>query len=268
MLSSHLPDLDLITSCAERKDSFFSNVSPWTKLSALVLVILLITITRNLVICAALYGVTLAMFYAAGLPVRKLFAWYLLPVIFVISLIGIMAWTEPGTPVFTFSPGGLSLVLTDNGILLVITLLLKALISVTFSLFFLMTTRYEHFSAMISRIFPAPLDQVFLMAYRFLFLTLAMTGAILKAVRSRGGGIIRSLRVQGKLFAEVFALVFIRSFEQAERVNKAMMARGYNGTYGAGTIIPRPGPAGYGLLTLFAVFIGLIALVPGTGSVL
>jgi cobalt/nickel transport system permease protein len=268
MLSSHLPDLDLITSYAEKKGSFFSTISPWTKLSALLLVILLITITRNLLICAALYGITLTMFYAAGLPVKKLFAWYLLPVLFVLSLIGIMAWTEPGIPLITIPLGDFSLILTDNGLLLVATLLLKALISVTFSLFFLMTTRYEHFSAMISRIFPSPLDQVFLMAYRFLFLTLAMTGAMLKAVRSRGGGIIRSIRMQGKLFAEIFALVFIRSFERAERVNKAMTSRGYNGTYGAGTIIPRPGPAGYALLSVFALFIGLVALVPGTGSVL
>jgi cobalt/nickel transport system permease protein len=76
------------------------------------------------------------------------------------------------------------------------------------------------------------------MAYRFLFLTLAMTASILKAVRSRGGGLMRSVRMQGRLFAEIFAIVFIRSFERSERVHKAMAARGFSGAYGTAVEIP------------------------------
>jgi cobalt/nickel transport system permease protein len=233
-----------------------------------VLVILLVTLTRNLVICAGLYLAVLLTYRLAGLPVNKLFAWYLLPCVFVLSLVGIMAWSEPGSVLFSSTIAGVTISLTDNGALLVITLLLKALISVTFSLFFLMTTRYQHFSAMIYRLFPSPLDQIFLLAYRFLFLTLAMTGAMLKAVQSRGGGIIRSVRLQGRLFAEVFALVFIRSFERAERVQKAMNARGYHGSYVAGTEIPRPGLPGYGVLGAFALAIAVIVwMIPNTGGV-
>ena len=267
MISQHIPDLDLITSYAERQDSFFSKVSPWTKLGGLVLVILLITLTRNLAICLMLYIAILAMYYLAGLPVKKLFAWYALPVIFVLSLVGLLAFTEPGTPVFSFVVFGVTITLTDSGVLLVFTLLLKALISVTYSLFFLMTTKYEHFAGMIFRIFPSPLDQIFLMAYRFIFLTLAMTGSMLKAVRSRGGGLVHSIRMQGRIFAEVFALVFIRSFERAERVHKAMVARGYHGTFGAGTTIPRPGLFGYGVLGAFSLAIAVIVwMVPTTGG--
>lgn len=267
MISSHIPDLDLITVYAQREDTFFSRVSPWTTFAGLLLVILLITLTRNLVICGVLYLVILGIYAAAGLPVKKLFAWYTLPVLFVLSLVGIMAWSEPGTPLFSLNLGLFTLTLTDNGLILVITLLLKALISVTYSLFFLMTTRYQYFSAMIYRLFPSPLDQIFLMAYRFLFLTLSMTGAIFKAVRSRGGGIIHSIRVQGRIFAEVFALVFIRSFDRAERVHQAMIARGYNGKFEAGTKIPPPGLLGYCVICVFAGAIGIIiAFVPNAGG--
>jgi cobalt/nickel transport system permease protein len=207
------------------------------------------------------------MYRLAGLPLKNLFAWYTLPALFVLSLVGIMAWSEPGSVLFSCAIAGITISLTDNGVLLVLTLLLKALISVTFSLFFLMTTRYQHFSAMIYRLFPSPLDQIFLMAYRFLFLTLAMTGAMLKAVQSRGGGIIRSIRMQGRIFAEVFALIFIRSFERAERVHKAMIARGYHGAYVAGTEVPQPGVFGYGVLCAFALAIAVIVwLVPNTGG--
>jgi len=263
MISSHIPDLDLITSYAQREGTFFSRVSPWTKVTGLLLVILLITLTRNLMICGVLYLIILGIYASAGLPVKKLFAWYTLPVLFVISLVGIMVWTEPGTPVILWNPGFFTLTLTDNGIILIITLLLKALISVTYSLFFLMTTRYQHFSAMIYRIFPSPLDQIFLLAYRYLFLTLSMTGAIFKAVRSRGG-FIHSIRVQGRIFAEVFALVFIRSFDRAERVHQAMIARGYNGKYEAGTDLPKPGLWGYCVIGAFSCAIALIVLMMST----
>jgi cobalt/nickel transport system permease protein len=267
IISSHIPDLDLITSYAQREGTFFSRVSPWTKFTGLFLVILLITITRNLLICGLLYLIILGMYTSAGLPVKKLFTWDTLPVLFVISLVGIMVWTEPGIPLFSWNLCLFTLTLTDNGVILIVTLLLKALISVTYSLFFLMTTRYQHFSAMIYRIFPTPLDQIFLLAYRFLFLTLSMTGAIFKAVRSRGGGIMHSIRVQGRIFAEVFALVFIRSFDRAERVHLAMIARGYSGRYEAGTDLPKPGLSGIVLICVFSIAIVLIVLmVPDTGG--
>jgi cobalt/nickel transport system permease protein len=161
-----------------------------------------------------------------------------------------MMWNEPGIPVFSWTFPGFTLALTDNGILMVITLLVKALITVTFSFFFLMTTRYQHFAGIISRVFPAPLDQIFLLAYRFLFLTLAMTASLLTSVRARGGSLMHSLRVQSRLFAGVFALVIIRSFERGERVHKAMTARGFNGVYPLSGEVPRPGISEYSLLAV------------------
>jgi cobalt/nickel transport system permease protein len=142
MISEHIPDLDLITSYAERQDSLFARVSPWTKFALLILIVLMITLTRSLAVLAVLYAIVLLVYWLAGLPVKKLVDWYAMPVVFVLSLVGILAWTEPGTAVLAIPLPGFTLTLTDNGILLVVTLLLKALISISFSLFFLMTTRY------------------------------------------------------------------------------------------------------------------------------
>ena len=252
-LSSHIPDFDLITYYAERDGTFFSRVSPWTKLALLAILIAVITISRNFLLLAGLYVLVLVLYAGAGLPPDKLLAWYLLPLVFVLSLVGIMIWSEPGAPLFLLPLPGFTLSLTDNGLLLLFTLLLKALISVTFSLFFLMTTRYQHLAAMIARIFPAPLDQVFLMAYRFLFLTLAMTASLLKSVRSRGGGLLQSIRMQGRVFAGIFALVFIRSFEQGERVHKAMTARGFTGSYSVYGAVPRPVSGEYLVVTVAGI---------------
>jgi cobalt/nickel transport system permease protein len=249
-LSPHIPDLNLITYYAENKTSLFTRLSPWTKGCLLFFIVLLVTVSRSLLLLLGLYCVVIIIYLLAGLPAEKLLAWYTLPVLFVISLVGLMMWNEPGIPLFSLTVSIFTLTLTDNGALLVVTLLIKALITFTFSLFFLMTTRYQHFAGIISRIFPEPLDQIFLMAYRFLFLTLAMTGALLTSMKSRGGGLMHSLRTQGRLFAGVFALVFIRSFERGERVHKAMVARGFNGTYPLSGEVPLPGIPEYGLLVV------------------
>ncbi len=57
----------------------------------------MVTLTRDGVILAGLYLVILGAYTAAHLPVRRLFAWYILPALFVLSLVGIMAWSGSGT---------------------------------------------------------------------------------------------------------------------------------------------------------------------------
>lgn len=241
-ISGHIPDFDLITYYSEKVDSFFSRVSPWTRAIMLVIIVLFVTVVRNIVFIFALYLAVLAVYWMAKLPMKKLFEWYTFPVVFVLSLVIILMWNEPGTVIWSFRAFGYALTLTDNGLLLVVSLLLKALISVTYSLFFLMTTKYNHLSAMIYRVFPSPIDQIFLMSYRFLFITLKMIDSMMKSLRSRGSGLISSMRRQSAMFAEVFALVFIRSFDRAERINKAMESRGFSGKYVAATKVPGIGP--------------------------
>jgi cobalt/nickel transport system permease protein len=241
-LSPHIPDLDLITYYGEKGTTIFSRISPWTKAFMLLLIVIFITISKNLPLLAILYGVALAVYWLAGLPVKKLFQWYLLPVVFVLSLVLLLIWETEGSPLFTVGLAGFSFTLTDTGVKLIATLLLKALISVTYTLFFLMTTKYNHFSAMIYKACPDPIDRIFLMSYRFIFVTLKMVDSMLKALRSRGGGLIKSTVKQGRMFAEVFALTLIRSYDRADRISKAMEARGFGGRYMAVTQVPAIGP--------------------------
>lgn len=250
--SGHIPDFDLITHYSENCHSFLSRASPWTKLLGLIAIIIILTIAQSVELLVALYSLLLLLYWKSGLPIRKLFDWCLLPVLFVLSLVVLLIWNEPGVPLFSLRFAWVSLTLTDNGLLLLMRLLLKALISMTSSLLLLMTTKYAHLSAIIYRIFPSPLNQIFLMSYRFLFVTLDMVDSMVRAFKSRGGGLIRSMRRQGQTFAEIFALVFIRSYDQAERISKAMESRGYDGTYTAATEVQQMRPVEYIiLLTLF-----------------
>lgn len=258
-VSGHIPDLDLITFYSENNKTLFARISPWTKALMLVVIVLFITLIKSMVLLAGMYLLVLLVYAAARLPVRRLFAWYTLPLIFVLSLVLLMMWNVPGNALFSAGIAGYEVALTDNGLLLVARLAIKALISVTFSLFFLMTTKYNYLSTMIYRAFPAPVDQIFLMSYRFLFITLKMVDAMIKALRSRGSGLISGVARQGKLFAEVFALVFIRSYDRADRVNKAMESRGYSGKYIAVTGLPPMRLADYGLVLASAAVTAYLA---------
>jgi cobalt/nickel transport system permease protein len=62
------------------------------------------------------------------------------------------------------------------------------------------------------------------------------------------------------MFAEVFALVFIRSYERSERVHKAMIARGFSGSYGTVTTIPALRKSEYLLICAGAAVVLAIAL--------
>ena len=61
------------------------------------------------------------------------------------------------------------------------------------------------------------------------------------------------------MFAEVFALTLIRSYDRAERVNKAMEARGFKGKYTAATHIPDIRPLEYAFM-LASVLLMIIVL--------
>jgi len=257
----HLPDLPLITWFAENNRTLFTDVSPWSKITLLVLLVITVTVIRSLPILLVSYALVVAACICARLPLKRIVLWYTLPALFVLSLVGIIAWSEPGTTVLSFTIAGFTATLTDGGIRLIIVLLIKAFIIVTYSFFFLMTTRYEYIAGLIDRIFPDPVNQIFLLSYRFLFLTIDLIGSLLKAVRSRSGGMVRSIWMQGRIFARIFALTFIRSLDRGEKVHAAMISRGYRGTYATATPVPQPSVLGIiGIVLASAATAALVIL--------
>ncbi|MDD1656679.1 MAG: energy-coupling factor transporter transmembrane protein EcfT [Methanomicrobiales archaeon] len=264
---SHLPDPDLITWYGENGRSFLSLLSPWTRVTLLIGVVVLVTVIPSSLLLAVLYLVILLFTRAAGLPARQILSWSVIPALAVLSLVLLLIWGEPGTPLLAVPLGGMTLRLTDRGLLLAITLLLRALISFTASLLFLATTRSTHLAAVVSRIFPYPADQILLLAYRFLFVTLSMVRSLLKSLWSRGGSLLSSAGRQSRVFADAGALVFLRSYDRAERIGKAMESRGYNGMYRVRTELPPPGmrdalvllgAGGFGVLLLAATITGAV----------
>lgn len=257
--SKHIPDFRLVTHYAENHTSPIHRMNPWTKAVLLAFVVLFVVLLRNSYLLAVLLGAAIAFYAAARLPLRLLLGWYSLPVFFVLTLAVLFVFSEPGQQLASFELLGTRVGLTENGVRLVVDLLMRALAAVTFSLAFFMTTRYTNIALIASKGFPSPLDSIFLLSYRFTFETSDEVADVLDAMRSRSGGLVKGVSRQTKLFAGIIGLAFVHAFERAERIAKAMEARGFSGEFPMTERMPRMRPADYAALVLVGLALAVVA---------
>jgi cobalt/nickel transport system permease protein len=255
--SSHVPDFRYVTYFAQTGSSIVHRMNPWTKLGLLFFVVALVTVVLDIWPMLVLLGLALLVYIFARLPLRVLIGWWSLPVLFVVSLSILYVFTEPGTVVAGLKLGGFRIGVTDSGLLLMATLLVKALAVVTFSLTIFMTTRYNHIVHIAYRALPKTLATVFLLSYRFMFETADEFSDILDAMHSRSGGLAKGVGRQSRTFAGIFGLGFVHAFERAEAISKAMEARGFTGDLPVTDGFAKPTYGGYVLMGVATVALAL-----------
>lgn len=246
--SRHIPDFRFVTFFAESGTSLIHRMSPWTKAALLPAIVALVTVVDDIYWLLVIFALSLA-FYAAGrLPIRVLVGWYTFPVVFVLTLAVLFMFTVPGDELFNVRLLGTAISLTDNGVLLVATLLVRALTVVTYSLTLFMTTRYNQIAHLAFKTMPKTMANLFLLSYRFMFETFDEVSDVLDAMHSRNGNLAKGASRQGRIFAGVIGLAFVHAFERGERIGKAMESRGWTGSFPATEKAPSPGPGGYALI--------------------
>ena len=239
MLSNHVPDPRLVTAYAERRDGPLHHVNPWTKLVVGALV-LAVTVVDRAAVLAGLYAVVLLVYVTAGLPAGRLLRWYTVPMLFIVSVAGPLAFLEPGTPI----GGALAAPLGDvsvtvAGLVLFLELGFRSLTVVTFTLAAAMTTRYSDVAYVLGRVLPRPVDQVALLTYRFTFVMIETLEDLVKAAVARGGN-LSEFWSNKRLYARILGMTMLSAIERAERLVKSMEARGYDGDLTLYGDVPRP----------------------------
>ena len=257
--SKHIPDFRLITHFGESGTSLVHSANPWTKLVLLTVVVALATVLTDTMQLMVLLAVAIGVYVLAGLPTRVLIGWYTMPVLFVVTLTLMFIFTEPGEEVLGATVMDTRIAVTDSGLLLMTKLLVRALAVVTFSLTMFMTTRYAYIANIAQRAMPATLATVFLLSYRFLFVTSDEVAGVLDAMHSRSGGLVRGVTKQTGLFAGIFGLAFVHAFERAERISKAMESRGFEGSLPVVDSVPRPSAKGFTLMLIGWALVALSA---------
>jgi cobalt/nickel transport system permease protein len=259
-LSNHVPDPRLITAFAERREGPLHRVNPWTKLGVVGALVLAVTVFDRLALLAGLYGAVLVVYGMAGLPYRRLLGWYTLPMLFILSVAGPLAFLEPGTPVggALSTPVG-ELSVTWAGLALFAELSCRSLTVVTFALTASMTTKYTDVAYMLGRVLPSPIDQIALLTYRFTFVMLETLEDLVKAALSRGAN-FSEFWSNKRMYARILGMTMLSAIEQSERLVKSMEARGYDGDITLYGNVPRP-PASELLLVVgaYAAVIGYAA---------
>ncbi|MCZ6688450.1 MAG: cobalt ECF transporter T component CbiQ [Planctomycetota bacterium] len=163
----------------------------------------------------------LALIVASRVPVTYLLARCLVVIPFVLMLVIFIPFVGGENVIFRPLPG---LAVTEEGLVRCGEILCKAMTSVLMVLVLTSTTRFSQLLQGLRGLkFPKTLILILSFLYRYLFVLQDEIHRIRRAVASRGGrGTLRVL-------ASVLGVLFLRTYERAERVYAAMLARGFGG---------------------------------------
>lgn len=255
--TKHVPDFRLVTHLAEAGDSPIHRMNPWTKVVLLATVVAFATVLMDAVLLSILLMASLLFYAAAKLPLTLLVGWLTLPVVFVVTLAVMFVFTEPGDEVLGVDLLGDRVSVTDQGLVMLYKLLVRALSVVTFSLTMFMSTRYANIAHMAQRLLPSTLAGVFLLSYRFMFVASDEVTDVIDAMNARSAKVVKGVLNQSKTYAGIFGLSFLHAFERAEDIAKAMESRGFTGEMPVSAPMPRPGPAGVAVVIVSCALLAL-----------
>jgi len=141
-----------------------------------------------------------------------------------------LPFTRGGQVLWAWHPFGWNLAVTDEGVILFASVLLKAWLSVMVSGLLVATTPFADLLLGLRALrLPAVLVSTISFMYRYLFVLVdeAMRLRTAREARSagEGGSVAWRVRVLGGMVGSLF----VRSYERSERIYAAMLSRGFGG---------------------------------------
>ncbi len=179
---------------------------------------------------ALLAGLALVAVLASQIPLREALKHSAIALPFAGMVAISLPFTRGGEAIWSAQLGGLSLTVTDQGLLLFAAVVVKAWLSVMLSGLLVATTRFpDLLQAMRALHVPAVLTATISFMYRYLFVLAdeAMRLQTARAARSAGSG--RTVWWRARVLGGMIGSLFIRSYERSERIYAAMLSRGFGG---------------------------------------
>jgi cobalt/nickel transport system permease protein len=236
-------------------DTFIHRLDPRLKFLGVLVFIAAVALTpAGAWLSLGLFSLLLAgLLLFSRVPTAFLFKRSLMVVPFMLMIIAFIPFIQGGEIVFEKQLGMGSIAVTQQGVILAGTLLLKAWLSVLAMAGLMATTRAVDLLSGMQRLkLPALLIMMGSFMYRYLFV---LTDEVLRLKQARdsrhfGGNLVLSVRSTGHMAGSLF----IRSFERGERIYAAMVSRGFNGRIQTlGSLSLRRVEVIYALLWLTAV---------------
>jgi len=230
----------------QHKHSAIHNLDPRLKM-----VVTLLFIISNLLLPDGAWGAFLlawggllciSLMALLGITYTATRAMIVLP--FALTAVTII-FTIPGQPIFSFNLSSYPLIATDNGLIRFGSIVIRSWLSMQMAILLTATTSFPDLTyALRSLYVPQTIIDIISFMYRYLFVLTDEATRLLRARESRmarhstyrsGGSILWQARVAGHMVGQLF----LRSYERADRVYGAMLARGYNSEQPPPALIPR-----------------------------
>jgi cobalt/nickel transport system permease protein len=236
---------------------------------SLILTIALIPINAWAIILL-LFAASLSIIVLAELDVKFVWSRALLVLPFILAAIP-MLFTMKGTPLANIPIGKLTLIISREGLVKVLNVMIKAWLSVQIAVVWVATTSFPHLLAALRALrVPRLLVAIVGLMWRYLFVLVDEAQRLLRARESRSGISTSTARPGGtllwraKVTGGLAGNLFLRALDRADRIYAAMLARGYDGDV---RTLPLP-PLAWGQWVFLGIFLTAMTLLTLLGLLL
>lgn len=216
--------------------SIINNLDPKAKLIAFITLTISIVITNpDLLISFYLYGLLIMiLIILSKIPIILIIKRSLAVIPFVIIIAIFIPFIKDGNPIFKYNLGKFSIKITNEGLTIFRTVLIKSYLSILCMTLLIASTGFLQIlraleELKISRI----IVMVFSFMYRYIFILQDELTKMLLAKESRT--ISKKKWLQIKALSNMLGVLFIRSYERGEFVYLAMCSRGFDGSIKLGS---------------------------------
>ena len=212
------------------KDSPIHNLEGRIKLISTLLIIIVCVVSKELFIPIVLEIMLLIILKIAKLSYVDSFKRLLMLLPFGGAIIIFQPFIQPGNIIWSYS----WLHITDFGLNWAILLLVRLIVSLTAIIIYSSTTPLQEMASSFRKLkMPRDLAMILSIMVRFLFLFVDELAAIRKSQKSRNFD-IHSKKVSYKWTVKqvgyTIGMMFLKAYEQGERVHKSMVSRGFSDT--------------------------------------
>ena len=204
---------------------------PVAKTLAMLAVVLTVVLVTDGFLPLVPVAIAMAVYHAVGhVPLGYTLKRLLIVSPFAVGIAVFFPLLEPGRAVFTCPVGPWTLTVTDAGLLRAAGLLAKFALSVWATLLLLSTTRFPDVVQALARLrVPRAFTVQLAFLYRYLWVLVDESMRMRRARLARDGG-HGPPGLRFRAGAGIVGVLFLRTYDRAERIYWAMAARGFDGT--------------------------------------
>jgi len=211
-------------------DSFVHRLDPRTKLICSLAFILAVVLTPagTWRVFAAYLLIILLLILLSRLPIGYVLKRSLVIFPFVVMAVVFVPFFKQGQEAIGFDIGAWHIAVTYEGLSVLINVIIKSWLCILCLIVLSSSTKFEELLHGMYRLkVPQIFVQITSFMYRYMFVLADQAMRMQMARDSRNFGLNRSNIF--KTMGNMIGMLFIRSYERAERIYAAMLSRGYNG---------------------------------------